>query len=584
MLDKKLLTLLPESLKWIKITILANWFNLLTSISITWVIAMAIDLNINLTKGDFIKFASILAVALTIKIISILFANRFSYKASRNLKLRLRTALFEKLMQLEKYSKRNVSRVSISQVGSEGIENLEVYLGSYVPQLFYSLIAPFTLFVFLAFLNFKIALVLLICVPLIPLSIVAVNTIAGKILKKYMGIYMGLGDNFLDNLQGLLTAKLYRADDFKNRQINEDAEKFRKITMRVLTMQLNSISIMDILAYGGAAIGILLTILEFQAGNLELWQAVFFILLSAEFFIPLRILGSFFHVAMTSKSASDIVFNFLETPIDEKQTQRITFAQTQKLFTQAVKIEVKNLDFAYIEKRLALEQVNLEIPPRSLTIIVGESGSGKSTLAGIIAQKHKDYSGSILVNGAELSSLNLEAFFAQVCLVSHFNFIFKGTIAENLRMAKADATDADLLEVLEKVNLKTFVDANGGLAMELKSKATNLSGGQAQRLALARGLLLDAQVYIFDEATSNIDVESEAIFMELIQKLKREKTILMITHRLANAEQADKIWVFEQGKLVESGTHKELLGKKTYAKLYKEQKNLEELRGDANAS
>lgn len=581
MLDKKLLSLLPESLKWIKLNILANWVNLFSSIAITWVIAMAIDLNTDLTKADIIKFTLILLVALVVKITAVLSANRASYRASRNVKLKLRKILFEKLMEVERYSKRNTSNVSISQVGSEGIENLEVYLGSYVPQLFYSLLAPLTLFAILSWINFKIAVVLLICVPLIPLSIVAVNTIAGKILKKYMGIYLSLGDNFLDNLQGLLTAKLYRADDFKNKQINEDAENFRVITMKVLTMQLNSISIMDILAYGGAAVGILLTVLEFQAGNLELWQALFFILISAEFFIPLRILGSFFHVAMTSKSASDIIFKFLETPVEK--TQRISAEKTQEVFKQPTKVEIKNLDFAYLENRMALKQINLELEPKSLTVIVGESGSGKSTLAGIIAQKFKGYSGNILLNGEELSTLDLDTFFSKVCLVSHFNFIFKGTIAENLRMAKADATDEQLLQVLEKVNLKEFVDENGGLQMQLNSKASNLSGGQMQRLALARGLLLDADFYIFDEATSNIDVDSEAIFMNLIQKLKAEKTILMITHRLANAEYADKIWVFDKGEIVESGTHQELLQQKVYANLYKEQKDLEILRGEANA-
>lgn len=581
MLDKKLLSLLPESLKWIKLNILANWVNLFSSIAITWVIAMAIDLNTDLTKADIIKFTLILLVALVVKITAVLSANRASYRASRNVKLKLRKILFEKLMEVERYSKRNTSNVSISQVGSEGIENLEVYLGSYVPQLFYSLLAPLTLFAILSWINFKIAVVLLICVPLIPLSIVAVNTIAGKILKKYMGIYLSLGDNFLDNLQGLLTAKLYRADEFKNKQINEDAENFRVITMKVLTMQLNSISIMDILAYGGAAVGILLTVLEFQAGNLELWQALFFILISAEFFIPLRILGSFFHVAMTSKSASDIIFKFLETPVEK--TQRISAEKTQEVFKQPTKVEIKNLDFAYLENRMALKQINLELEPKSLTVIVGESGSGKSTLAGIIAQKFKGYSGNILLNGEELSTLDLDTFFSKVCLVSHFNFIFKGTIAENLRMAKADATDEQLLQVLEKVNLKEFVDENGGLQMQLNSKASNLSGGQMQRLALARGLLLDADFYIFDEATSNIDVDSEAIFMNLIQKLKAEKTILMITHRLANAEYADKIWVFDKGEIVESGTHQELLQQKVYANLYKEQKDLEILRGEANA-
>lgn len=581
MLDKKLLSLLPESLKWIKLNILANWVNLFSSIAITWVIAMAIDLNTDLTKADIIKFTLILLVALVVKITAVLSANRASYRASRNVKLKLRKVLFEKLMEVERYSKRNTSNVSISQVGSEGIENLEVYLGSYVPQLFYSLLAPLTLFAILSWINFKIAVVLLICVPLIPLSIVAVNTIAGKILKKYMGIYLSLGDNFLDNLQGLLTAKLYRADEFKNKQINEDAENFRVITMKVLTMQLNSISIMDILAYGGAAVGILLTVLEFQAGNLELWQALFFILISAEFFIPLRILGSFFHVAMTSKSASDIIFKFLETPVEK--TQRISAEKTQEVFKQPTKVEIKNLDFAYLENRMALKQINLELEPKSLTVIVGESGSGKSTLAGIIAQKFKGYSGNILLNGEELSTLDLDTFFSKVCLVSHFNFIFKGTIAENLRMAKADATDEQLFQVLEKVNLKEFVDENGGLQMQLNSKASNLSGGQMQRLALARGLLLDADFYIFDEATSNIDVDSEAIFMNLIQKLKAEKTILMITHRLANAEYADKIWVFDKGEIVESGTHQELLQQKVYANLYKEQKDLEILRGEANA-
>lgn len=582
MFDKKLLSLLPESLKWIKLTIFANWINLFSSIAITWVFAMAVQLNTNLTKGDLVKFATVLALALSVKIFAVLYANRTSYKASKNVKLKLRKILFEKLMEVEKYSKRSTSRVSISQVGSEGIENLEIYLGSYIPQLFYSLLAPLTLFVVLSFINFKIALVLLICVPLIPLSIVAVNKIAGKILKKYMGIYMGLGDNFLDNLQGLLTAKLYRADEFKNKQINEDAESFRKITMRVLTMQLNSISIMDILAYGGAAIGIVLSILEFQAGNLELWQALFFILLSAEFFIPLRILGSFFHVAMTSKSASDIIFDFLETPVEK--TQRISTDATKTVFKEPLKVEIKNLDFSYDENRLALKGLNMQIQPKSLTVIVGESGSGKSTLAGLIAQKHKEYKGNILLNGTELCTLDIDTFFSKVSLVSHFNFIFKGTMAENLRMAKADATDEDLLQVLQDVNLKDFVDSNGGLSMELNSKATNLSGGQMQRLALARALLLDADFYIFDEATSNIDTDSEAIFMNLIQKLKAEKTILMITHRLANAENADKIFVFKDGELVESGTHTELLEQKFYAKLYTEQSSLENLRGGKNAS
>ena len=389
---------------------------------------------------------------------------------------------------------------------------------------------------------------------------------------------MGLGSSFLDNLQGLITLKIYQDDAYKAKAMDEEAEHFRKITMKVLTMQLNSVSLMDLLAYGGAAIGILTALLQFQANQLTVLGVILFILLSSEFFIPLRLLGSFFHVAMNGKAASDKIFTLLDTPV-ETQTQAVDFAAKN-----AIQVDIQDLHFAYSEEKPAIVGLDLSILPNQLTVFVGKSGCGKSTLVSLLMGFNKAQQGKILFNGQEIQEIARHSFYEKVSLVSHSSYVFKGTLRENMTMAKIDATDEQIYACLEQVNLAQFVRDNGGLDMPLLSRGANLSGGQIQRLALARALLHNAELYIFDEATSNIDVESEEIILQFIQQFKQQKTIVMISHRLANAVNADCINVLEQGKLIEQGTHKELMAKQgAYAEMFQQQKDLEQIREVANA-
>jgi len=454
----------------------------------------------------------------------------------------LRSLIYRKLASMPLNQVNQQSTSSIIQVASEGVEQLEIYFGRYLPQLFYSLLAPLTLFVFLIFFSFKTAIILLICVPLIPMSIIAVNKIAKKLLAKYWSIYVGLGSSFLDNLQGLITLKIYQDDAYKAKAMDKEAEHFRKITMKVLTMQLNSVSLMDLLAYGGAAIGILTALLQFQDAQLSVLGVILFILLSSEFFIPLRLLGSFFHVAMNGKAASDKIFTLLDTPVETQQSA-VDFEAKNN-----VQVEIKDLHFAYSAEKPAIQGLTLTIQPNQLSVFVGKSGCGKSTL---------------------------------VSLLMGFN---KAQQRENMTMAKIDATDEQIYACLEQVNLAHFVRENGGLDMQLLSRGANLSGGQIQRLALARALLHNAELYIFDEATSNIDVESEEIILQFIQQFKQQKTIVMISHRLANAVNADCINVLDQGKLIEQGTHESLMAKQgVYAEMFQQQKDLEQIREVANA-
>ena len=389
---------------------------------------------------------------------------------------------------------------------------------------------------------------------------------------------MGLGSSFLDNLQGLITLKIYQDDAYKAKAMDEEAEHFRKITMKVLTMQLNSVSLMDLLAYGGAAIGILTALLQFQADQLTVLGVILFILLSSEFFIPLRLLGSFFHVAMNGKAASDKIFTLLDTPV-ETQTQAVDFAAKN-----AIQVDIQDLYFAYSEEKPAIVGLDLSILPNQLTVFVGKSGCGKSTLVSLLMGFNKAQQGKILFNGQEIQEIDRHSFYEKVSLVSHSSYVFKGTLRENMTMAKINATDEQIYACLEQVNLAQFVRDNGGLDMQLLSRGANLSGGQIQRLALARALLHNAALYIFDEATSNIDVESEEIILQFIQQFKQQKTIVMISHRLANAVNADCINVLEQGKLIEQGTHKALMEKQgAYAEMFQQQKDLEQIREVANA-
>ena len=420
----------------------------------------------------------------------------------------------------------------------------------------------------------KASAVLLLCVPLIPLSIVVIMKIAKFLLRKYWALYAKLGDGFLENLQGLTTLKIYRADEQRAAEMDKEAENFRRITMKVLSMQLNSTSVMDIMAYGGAAAGMILALSEFARGGLTLGGCLMIVLLAAEFFIPLRLLGSFFHVAMNGMAASDKIFALLDA--------------TEALKPSAIgsvsgsTIEFSGVSFAYSPERKILNDVSLVCKPESLTAIVGKSGCGKSTIAGLIMTRNKGYSGSIRFNNAELSSLDENAVMNAVTLVTHESYLFKGTVEYNLRMGKQNATEAEMENVLRKVNLWDFLQTQRGLQTELAEKGSNFSGGQCQRLALARALLHDSGAYVFDEATSNIDAESEKMIMDVIKEAAQKKTIVFISHKLSNVADASRIYMLDAGRVIESGTHGELIKQNgAYAALYGEQHFLETYAAEA---
>lgn len=573
MINKRLVRLLSDGKKYIYGNIFFQWVNLIANIVAIFLISDFISDSYygKVTDAKLIRLIIILAIAVLARVICNIASNKMSYLSSKKVKQVLRHKIMEKMLTLGSSYNEKVRTSEVVQVSVEGVEQIETYFGLYLPQLFYSLLAPLTLFAVIVFMSFTPAIVLLLCVPLIPISIAAVQTFAKKLLAKYWGKYTGLGDTFLENLQGLTTLKIYQADEYKNKKMNEEAEEFRKITMKVLTMQLNSITIMDIVAYGGAALGIILTVKQFVAGNIRLDQAIAIILLSADFFIPMRQLGSFFHIAMNGMAAIDKIFKILDLEVPEEKTMSLPGKGS---------IKVENLSFAYDESHNVLNDISIELLEQGMVSLVGASGSGKSTMASLLMKRSKNYSGKIFVGEVDFNEISEKSVMENITYISHSSYIFKGSVRDNLLMAKADARDEELWDVLKKTNLADFFEADNGLDFQIAEAGGNLSGGQKQRLALARGLLHDSRFYIFDESTSNIDVESEEVILEQIKELAKHKGVLMISHRLANVVSSDKIFVLEKGQLKEEGTHEELLAMHgTYSMLWETQQSLENMRG-----
>jgi hypothetical protein len=573
MINKRLIRLLSDGKKYIYGNIFFQWINLIANIVAIFLISGFISDTYygNVTDAKLVRLIVILAIAVLTRVICNVASSKMSYLSSKKVKQVLRHKIMEKMLTLGSSYNEKVRTSEVVQVSVEGVEQIETYFGLYLPQLFYSLLAPLTLFAVIVFMSFTPAIVLLLCVPLIPISIAAVQTFAKKLLAKYWGRYTGLGDTFLENLQGLTTLKIYQADEYKNKKMNEEAEEFRKITMKVLTMQLNSITIMDIVAYGGAALGIILTVKQFVAGNIRLDQAIAIILLSADFFIPMRQLGSFFHIAMNGMAAIDKIFKILDLEVPEEKTMSLPGKGS---------IKVENLSFSYDESHNVLNDISIELLEQGMVSLVGASGSGKSTMASLLMKRSKNYSGKIFVGEVDFNEISEKSVMDNITYISHSSYIFKGTVRDNLLMAKADARDEELWDVLKKTNLADFFEADNGLDFEIAEAGGNLSGGQKQRLALARGLLHDSRFYIFDESTSNIDVESEEVILEQIKELAKHKGVLMISHRLANVVSSDKIFVLEKGQLKEEGTHEELLAMHgTYSTLWDTQQSLENMRG-----
>ena len=569
MINKRLIGTVQESKKYIAGNVVCQWMSLLANITMMSAIAhMLQSLYMgNIQDRQIILTAVITMIAVIVRFSCAILSSKMGYLSSKNVKKNLRDMIYRKILRLGTSYKEQTNTSEVVQVAVEGVEQLETYFGAYLPQIFYALLAPLTLFVVLSFVNLPSALVLMVCVPLIPLTIIMVQRLAKKLLAKYWSQYTALGDTFLENLQGLTTTKIYQADAFKHKEMNEQAEAFRRITMKVLTMQLNSITIMDLIAYGGAAVGIIMATIQFRSGFVDLAGGILIILLAADFFLPMRMLGSFFHIAMNGMAASDKIFRLLDLPEPKQKDKRVPTDCT---------IVCRDLSFNYEVNRDVLNGVTMTFPMGKYTAIVGESGSGKSTIAALLMGRNKDFTGSISVGGIPLDEIDEASLMQNFTYVSHQSYLFKGTVRDNLRMAQANAGEDVLWKVLEQVNLADFLRNEKGLDTVLNEKASNFSGGQSQRLALARALLHDSPVYIFDEATSNIDVESENDIMAQIHALAMTKTVILISHRLAHVVKADNIYVMDQGKIASIGNHNKLLTYNgVYSKLWNAQRDLE---------
>ena len=570
MIKMRLIRLLKGSGKYILYQVLWQWISLIAQIIIAINITQLIDNAFynKISDSTIIKVIITVITGIFIRVLCDRFYTDASFHAGANVKRILRNQIYEKMLRLGPAYREQVHTSEIVQMAGEGVEQLEVYFSRYLSQFFYSLLAPLTLFMVVMRISMKSAVILLIAVPLIPVVIMLVMIVAKRLLSSYFDIYYGLGDSFLEKLHGMTTLKIYQADKAAADDMDRESEQFRKITMKVLMMQLNSTSVMDIVAYGGAAVGIISALTQFYREEISLFGMLMILFLAAEFFLPMRILGSFFHIGMNGMKASDRIFAFIDLPEQKRGNKKID--------DNNISISIKNLSFSYEPTKEILKGISMNIPPKSFVSIVGVSGSGKSTIAGIIMGRNPHYSGSLKINNYEHTELTSESIMKNFTMVGHSSWIFAGTVRENLLMGNPNASVGEMNNALQKVNLLDFINSQDGLDTKLTSNAGNLSGGQKQRLSLARALLHNTPVYIFDEATSNVDAVSEEIIMNVIHELAKEKTIILISHRLANAVKSDNIFMLKDGNIVESGVHSELMANKSaYEKLFTEQMNLE---------
>jgi len=571
MIKTRLIEQVPSSKKYIALTVLAQWLKTVANIVMIFILSNLLAQILNGKAFDFkrlLPYLGAIAAVMLVRYLCGYASSQTSFFASSEVKKVLRQKMYKKLARMGASYSEKVSTSEVLQVFVEGVDQLELYFGKYLPQFFFAMLAPITLFAVLVFVSWKASVVLLICVPLIPLSIVAVQKIAKRLLSKYWGVYTNLGDTFLENIQGLTTLKVYQADERKNVEMNEKAEEFRRITMKVLTMQLNSVSVMDIVAYAGSAVGVVIAIIQVKNGTITLPQAFLIIMLAADFFLPLRLLGSFFHVAMNGMAASDKLFKLLDTKEDEHGAEIPENLDGD--------IEIKDLSFSYDDEKTVLNDISATFKKHELISIVGESGCGKSTLASLLCGTTKGYSGSISIGGVEIKDIDEKTLMNNITAVNFNSYIFAGTVRENMLIADKSTSDEKMIEALKMVNLWSFLSEQDGLDTKLNQQGSNFSGGQRQRLAIARALLHNTPIYVFDEVTSNIDAESENDIMAVIHNMAKIKTVILISHRLENVVGSDKILLLDKGKIEESGTHSELMSfNKKYKLMYSTQAELE---------
>lgn len=602
MVDKRLFTLVPGVRKLVIGKIVFLWIGLLADIALAASIVGIIAPLVRYAGDDHMLAAQIwtaVAVFLVIAVVRLV-AHRFATKlgtlAAERVKLGLRSTLYRKMLSLGPSYAQHTRTSDVVQLAGEGVDQVQSFFELFLPQLGFAILAPLTLFAVIAPINMPTAVTLLVCAPLIVIIVGLIAMRTAKTFRKYWDKYTDMGSVFLDDLQGLETLKTFDADGRAAGKMNREAEEFRVMTMRVLQIQLRSLTAMDVVAYGGAAAGIFVAVWQFMHGGnqafgnllgssphladplLGLFGVLFVILMAVDFFLPLRQLGSYFHVAMNGMTSSKRIFALLDVPEPRYGTRTLPAGAD-------LGVRAESLGFAYGEDdaKPALRDVTLTMPARSLTAIVGESGSGKSTLAALVAGELEGYTGSLrFVDGGatvELRDCSEDALMHAVSIVGARSHLFAGTLRDNLLMAKPDAADEELRRALADAHILDFVDAQpDGLDMRIEQGAANLSGGQRQRIAVARALLRDTPIMIFDEATSSVDADSERLIMKTVHKLAANKTVLLITHRLADAIAADRIAVFADGGCVETGTHDAFItADGVYATMFRTQQDVEQV-------
>lgn len=567
MIDKELFKLIGGNKKYIFTAVLTQVIGLVANVAVTGSVCYAVYLlTVSAAYSEFVYPLIGAVLGIAIRYICSRLTGEIKDKLGRQVKKDLRERVYDKIVKLGVRTTDGMSMAGLTQVAVEGVEQLDLYYSSYLPQFFFAMIAPVVLFLICVRIDWRTSLVLIACVPLIPVSIVAVSRYAKKIFAKYWGKYTSMGDKFLDSVQGLKELKIFMADEKQHQRINESAEEFRVITMKVLVMQLASTTIMDLVAYGGAGAGIALAICGTAFWGLNPIAALFLCLVAVEFFLPLRAFGSAFHVAMNGASAGKKIISLLNAPDPEWGEKSVGGKE----------IKLTDVTFSYYGKRDVLKNVSMTFPEKGMTAIVGESGCGKSTVVNMLVGAFRPQSGEVTVGGKQLEKLSRENWYSHLSAVSYNTYIFNESVRDNFKLAKESVTDDEIYSALEKVNLKEFISENGGLDKVITEDANNISGGQKQRLALAVALVSDKDIYVFDEATSNIDIDSEGIIMKNIKAISENKSVIVISHRLANVVTSDNIYYMEDGEVRERGSHESLMSaKQGYARLYNAQKTLE---------
>ena len=565
MIDKRLYNFSGNIKKYISITTFLSCVKLIANIFFYFIFAF---LLVSLINKDFSLSYSYIIISILI----IVFVRQFStIKVAHMLgnlvvdvKRNLRKLILEKTLKLGLAYSQLFKTQELIHLSVDNIEQLEVYFGGFLTQFYYCIVSSFILFFSIAYFNLKIAFILLGFSLAIPLSLYIILNKVKKIQKKYFAKYMNVGTLFLDSLQGLTTLKIYGTDEKREEEIAKMSEEFRIETMRVLKMQLLSIAVINWIIYAGTILAIVTSVKLFLNGSLGLFPMLFIFMLAPEFFIPMRTLTSLFHVAMTGVSAAENIISFVDSP--ERNTDG------NKEFKNENEIKVSKLNFSYPDGAQSLKDIDMTFKKGNLTAVVGHSGCGKSTLVSVLTGELKSKKNEIFIDNVDIQNIKIEDKIKNILKITHDSHIFSGTVRENLTMANENLSDETMIEVLKKVKLWGILS----LDTILESQGKNLSGGQAQRVALARALLYDASVYIFDEATSNIDIESEEIILNIIYSLSKEKTVIYISHRLPAIKNADCIYVMDKGKVIENGKHDELYAKKElYYNMYKHQEELE---------